>query len=64
MLFRSDELEGKALELSKMYSQDEEKINSIKDTLLKTNRSLLEKDMIFSKTIEFLVNESKKKHSK
>ena len=59
-----DELEGKALELSKMYSQDEEKINSIKDTLLKTNRSLLEKDMIFSKTIEFLVNESKKKHSK
>lgn len=55
-----EELEGKALELSKMYSQDKEKMDSIKDTLLKTHKISLEKDIVFSKTVEFLVNENKK----
>lgn len=54
------EIDDKALELAKMYSQDEERIVKIKDNLLKTHRKSLEQDMILSKTIEFLLNESKK----
>lgn len=54
------EIENKALELSKEYSQDQEKIDSIKNNLLNTYKSSLEKDILMSKTIEFLVKESKK----
>lgn len=56
-----DELDVKALELARMYSQDEEKISSIKESLLATYRDSLEKDIIMSKTIEFLVDQNKKK---
>lgn len=58
------ELNDKAMELAKMYSQDEEKINSIKDNLLVSYKSSLEKDIVLSKTIEFLVNNNKKKSGK
>lgn len=56
----NDEVENKALELSKEYSQDSEKIESIKTNLLSTYRSSLERDILISKTIKFLVKESKK----
>lgn len=55
-----NDLEEKALELAKVYSQEEDKIETIKTNLLNSYRSSLEKDLVFSKTIEMLVNESKK----
>lgn len=55
-----NDLEEKALELAKVYSQEEDKINAIKDNLLNSYKDSLEKDLILSKTIEMLVNESKK----
>ncbi len=59
-----EELNAKTSELAKMYSEDADKIESIKETLLKSYKDSLEKDIVFSKTVEFLVNESKKKSSK
>lgn len=61
ILPNKDDIEAKALELAKMYSQDENKINSIKESLLATYNDSLERDVIMSKTIEFLVNHNKKK---
>ncbi len=53
-----DEIHDKALSLSQLYSQDDEKIRSIKDNLIKTHKKYLEQEVIFSKTIKFLLNES------
>lgn len=55
-----EQLNEKALELAKMYSAEEEKIDSIKATLLASHRDSLERDLILTKTIEFLVKEAKK----
>lgn len=54
------EIDDKALELAKMYSQDEERIVRIRDNILRTHRESIEQDIMLSKTIEFLLNESKK----
>lgn len=59
-----EEISDKALELAKMYSQDDEKINSIVDNLLKSYKESIIKDIILSKTVKFLVNENRKSDSK
>ena len=56
-----EELNNKALELAKMYSVDEEKLDTIKESLLNMYKSSLEKDIVFTKTVDFLVKESVKK---
>ncbi|BAK56080.1 trigger factor [Candidatus Arthromitus sp. SFB-mouse-Japan] len=56
-----DELDVKALELAKMYSHDEEKISSIKESLLSSYKDSLKRDIVMSKTVEFLVNQNKKR---
>lgn len=56
-----EELNEKALELAKMYSVEEDKLDTIKDSLLKMYKSSLEKDIVFTKTVDFLVKESKRK---
>ena len=56
-----EELNNKALELAKMYSVEEDKLETIKGSLLNMYKSSLEKDIVFTKTVDFLVKESKKK---
>lgn len=55
-----DEVENKALELSKEYSQDQDKIDSIKNNLLNNYKNSLERDVLLYKAVDFLVKESKK----
>lgn len=55
-----EEVNNKALELAKMYSQEEEQISAIKENLLHNHRGSLEKDVIFTKTVKFLVDNNKK----
>lgn len=44
-----------------MYSHDEEKISSIKESLLSSYKDSLKRDIVMSKTVEFLVNQNKKR---
>lgn len=55
-----EEVNNKALELAKMYSQDEKQVDAIKQTLLHSHKNSLERDLTFTKTIEFLVDKNKK----
>ena len=56
----NDEIDKKAEELSNMYSSASDNKDSIKNTLLRLHKNSIERDIIFSKTVEFLVNENKK----
>lgn len=64
ILADEEEIDNKALELAKMYSQEQEKINSIKENLLSSYKNSIKNDIVLSKTVEFLVNENRKSDSK
>lgn len=64
MEITEEELDNKTSELAKLYAEDGDKIKSIKETLMSSYKDSLEKDILFSKTVEFLVNESKKESIK
>ncbi len=56
-----EEIENKALELAKMYSQEEDKIESIKNNLLVSYKNSINNDIVLIKTVEFLVNNNNEK---